>query len=67
MVHVRTETPLKDLYKDAFHIGAAVNPKTIESQKSLLAYHFNSITAENEMKFSSVHPQEDRYTFEEAE
>lgn len=67
MVHVRMETPLKDLYKDAFHIGAAVNPKTIESQKSLLAYHFNSITAENEMKFSSVHPQEDRYTFEEAD
>jgi len=67
MVTMRAEVPLKDLYKDAFHIGAAVNPKTIESQRSLLTYHFNSITAENEMKFSSVHPQEDIYTFENAD
>ncbi|MFS0868583.1 endo-1,4-beta-xylanase [Paenibacillus xylanilyticus] len=67
MAALRTETPLKTLYKDAFHIGAAVNPRTIESQKSLLEYHFNSITAENEMKFSSVHPQEELYTFEDAD
>ncbi|MCM3781617.1 endo-1,4-beta-xylanase [Neobacillus mesonae] len=63
----REEAPLKALFKDAFHIGAAVNPRTIESQRSLLAYHFNSLTAENEMKFSSVHPQEDLYTFENAD
>lgn len=63
----REEVPLKDLYKDSFHIGAAVNPKTIESQRSLLAYHFNSLTAENEMKFSSVHPQQGLYTFEDAD
>ncbi|MEK5059112.1 1,4-beta-xylanase [Paenibacillus sp. FSL H7-0326] len=63
----REEVPLKTLYKDAFHIGAAVNPRTIESQRSLLKYHFNSLTAENEMKFSSVHPQEDLYTFENAD
>lgn len=67
MSSFREEAPLKELYKDAFHIGAAVNPKTIESQRSLLAYHFNSLTAENEMKFSSVHPQQERYTFEEAD
>ncbi|MGF9696838.1 endo-1,4-beta-xylanase [Paenibacillus sp. MABNR03] len=67
MTKLRAETPLKTLYKDAFHIGAAVNTRTIESQKSLLAYHFNSITAENEMKFSSVHPQEELYTFEDAD
>ncbi|WP_211748167.1 endo-1,4-beta-xylanase [Paenibacillus sp. Marseille-Q4541] len=64
---LRAEAPLKALYKDAFHIGAAVNPRTIESQRSLLAYHYNSITAENEMKFSSLHPQEDQYTFEDAD
>lgn len=63
----REEAPLKELYKDAFHIGAAVNPQTIESQRSLLAYHFNSLTAENEMKFSSVHPQQEQYTFEGAD
>lgn len=63
----RKEVSLKELYKDAFHIGAAVSPKTIDSQRSLLAYHFNSLTAENEMKFSSVHPQQERYTFEDAD
>lgn len=63
----RKEASLKELYKDAFHIGAAVSPKTIDSQRSLLAYHFNSLTAENEMKFSSVHPHQERYTFEDAD
>ncbi|WP_339843754.1 endo-1,4-beta-xylanase [Paenibacillus sp. FSL W7-1088] len=67
MSSFREEAPLKELYKDAFHIGAAVNPKTIESQRSLLAYHFNSLTAENEMKFSSVHPQQEQYSFEDAD
>ncbi|ADM69494.1 Endo-1,4-beta-xylanase [Paenibacillus polymyxa E681] len=63
----RQEASLKELYKDDFQIGAAVNPLTIEIQKSLLAYHFNSITAENEMKFSSLHPEEKVYTFENAD
>ncbi|MFB8377708.1 endo-1,4-beta-xylanase [Paenibacillus taichungensis] len=67
MSSFREEAPLKELYKEAFHIGAAVNLKTIESQCSLLAYHFNSLTAENEMKFSSVHPQQEVYTFADAD
>ncbi|MNM92459.1 Endo-1,4-beta-xylanase [compost metagenome] len=58
---------LKDMFKDDFKIGAAVNPFTIQSQKGLLANHFNSITAENEMKFESLHPEEGTYTFEEAD
>ncbi|WP_454193823.1 endo-1,4-beta-xylanase [Paenibacillus sp. Marseille-Q7038] len=64
---IRTEAPLKELYKDAFQIGAAVSPIKLETQGSLLAYHFNSITAENEMKFESLHPQEDEYTFRDAD
>ncbi|CAM4500250.1 endo-1,4-beta-xylanase [Paenibacillus typhae] len=58
---------LKDMFADDFKIGAAVNPPTIRSQEQLLAYHFNSITAENEMKFESVHPQEEVYTFDQAD
>ncbi len=58
---------LKDMFADDFKIGAAVNPLTIRSQEQLLAYHFNSITAENEMKFESVHPQEEVYTFDQAD
>lgn len=67
MDRIRTEAPLKELYKDAFQIGAAVSPKTIVTQGSLLAYHFNSLTAENVMKFESLHPQEDVYSFEDAD
>ncbi|MGG6313615.1 endo-1,4-beta-xylanase [Paenibacillus macerans] len=61
------EPALKELFANDFKIGAAVNPLTIRTQEHLLAHHFNSITAENEMKFASVHPEEDTYTFEAAD
>lgn len=61
------EPALKALLSDDFKIGAAVNPLTIRTQEQLLAYHFNSITAENEMKFSSLHPEEEVYTFDAAD
>ncbi len=63
----RNEPKLKEVFAKDFLIGAAVNPKTIVSQEELLAYHFNSITAENEMKFESLHPSEETYTFELAD
>ncbi|WP_058302294.1 endo-1,4-beta-xylanase [Gorillibacterium timonense] len=58
---------LKELFEDDFLIGAAVNPRTIGTQENLLTRHFNCITAENEMKFINVHPEEDRYTFGDAD
>ncbi|MEK3786668.1 endo-1,4-beta-xylanase [Paenibacillus sp. FSL K6-1230] len=62
---------LKELFQEQFRhdflIGAAVSARTIHTQRDLLVAHFNSITAENEMKFISVHPTEDEYTFEEAD
>lgn len=64
---IPSEGSLMKLFANDFQIGAAVNPTTIKTQESLLAHHFNSITAENEMKFASVHPQEELYTFEEAD
>jgi len=63
----RREPRLRDLYANDFTIGAAVNAKTIESQEDLLAHHFNSITAENEMKFERVHPEASTYTFDDAD
>lgn len=57
------EPALKAVFADDFKIGAAVNPRMIASQETLLAYHFNSITAENEMKFESLHPAEEIYRF----
>lgn len=62
-----TEPRLYELFADHFTIGAAVNPRTIRKQEKLLAYHFNSITAENEMKFERIHPAPDHYTFAEAD
>lgn len=59
--------PLHEQFQEHFLIGAAVNPLTLNKQKELLSYHFNSVTAENEMKFERLHPAEDRYTFEEAD
>lgn len=65
---VNTNTPsLHRTYQDAFLIGAAVNAETIQSSESLLTHHFNSITAENDMKFERLHPGEDVYTFETAD
>lgn len=54
-------------YKDYFHIGAAVSARALPSSGDLAKTQFNSITAENEMKFSSVHPSKDQYTFEQAD
>lgn len=62
-----TEPALKTIFAEDYKIGAAVNPLTIQSQEHLLAYHFNSITAENEMKFESLHPLEDIYNFKLAD
>ncbi|RCW74777.1 endo-1,4-beta-xylanase [Saliterribacillus persicus] len=58
---------LKEVFKTDFHIGAAVNPKTLKSSKELLDYHFSSITAENVMKFEVIHPKKDTYDFTQAD
>ncbi|AZP05644.1 endo-1,4-beta-xylanase [Jeotgalibaca ciconiae] len=58
---------LHEVYKDYFRIGAAVNTKTVLEDKDLISTHFNSITAENEMKFELLHPRENEYTFEAAD
>jgi endo-1,4-beta-xylanase len=58
---------LSKVYQDFFNIGAAVNLRTIETQQDLLAKHFNSITAENDMKFIEIQPAEGQFTFEKAD
>ncbi|KKI91704.1 1,4-beta-xylanase [Bacillus sp. SA1-12] len=56
-----------DVYSDYFSIGAAINQRTIESSKQLLTRHFNSITAENEMKPENLQPNENKFSFEKAD
>ena len=58
---------LKKVYHNYFDIGAAVNIQTIETQRTLLVEHFNSITAENDMKFESLQPVEGQFTFDNAD
>ncbi|MCS7201413.1 MAG: endo-1,4-beta-xylanase [Dictyoglomus sp.] len=58
---------LKEVYKNYFPIGAAVNPTTINTHKALLEKHFNSITPENQMKWEIIHPSPDVYNFSEAD
>jgi len=61
------EEGLKDAYKGAFVIGAAVNAGEITGSNTLadaiLAKHFNSISPENDLKWEHVHPAPDRYDF----
>ncbi len=56
---------LAEVYRDYFKIGAAVTINDLcGTHGELLKKHFNSLTAENAMKFGEIHPEEDRYDFE---
>jgi len=58
---------LYEEFEEHFLIGAAVNKFTLNHQEELLKQHFNSITAENEMKFESLQPIEGQFQFEVAD
>ncbi|HEU4581760.1 MAG TPA: endo-1,4-beta-xylanase [Polyangiaceae bacterium] len=58
---------LAQRYQAFFPIGAAVNSTTLRSHADLLARHFDSITAENEMKFESLQPTEGQFEFAAAD
>ncbi|HCL01839.1 MAG TPA: 1,4-beta-xylanase [Lachnoclostridium phytofermentans] len=58
---------LKEKYKDYFLIGAAVNASTIRTHGELIKNHFNSVTCENEMKFSNLCHREKDYQFDKAD
>ena len=59
---------LKDYYKDYFPFGVAVNLRALKGGDSaLIANEFNSITAENAMKMGPIHPEENRYYFNDAD
>lgn len=54
----------------SFPIGAAVGIKYLRnnpSYRNLLKEQFNSITAENVMKFKALHPEEHRFSFDSAD
>lgn len=58
---------LKDVYKDAFLIGTAVNPAITsgkdKASQDIVVKHFNSITVENVMKAALINPEPGVYNF----
>ena len=59
---------LKDYYKGDFQIGVAINGRTLRAEnqelQELVKREFNSITAENEFKWSVINPKNDEWRFD---
>lgn len=66
-IAAQNEPKLKEVFKQAFKIGAALNRRQFFEEDSrgagIVIKHFNSITSENVLKWSLVHPQANRYDF----
>jgi len=60
-------TTLREKYADCFPIGAAVDSTSYMTHAAVLKPQFNSITAENEMKFDSLQPSEGTFTYAAAD
>jgi endo-1,4-beta-xylanase len=64
---VKQAEGLKDSFKDKFLIGVALNESQILGKDTLAhaftMQHFNSVTAENDMKWERIHPEPDVYNF----
>jgi endo-1,4-beta-xylanase len=63
---------LKEVFADAFRVGAAVGTQHIMAgdespELALVAYHYNAITPENLLKWSEIHPEPERYNWEPAD
>lgn len=60
------EKGLRDLYKNDFYIGTAINGRTLNNPRNveILKKDFNSITAENEFKWSEINPSEGEWRFD---
>lgn len=62
---------LKDAFKDRFRIGVALNPGQFTESNAqgaaLVAREFNSITAENAMKWDALEPQNGQFRWEQAD
>jgi endo-1,4-beta-xylanase len=59
---------LKDYYGNYFPVGVAVTPRNLAGDEArLILQQFNSLTAENAMKMGPIHPQENRYNWNDAD
>ncbi len=62
---------LKDVFKDTFLIGGALNGSLVTGRDpnaaALAVKHFSTATSENDMKWQLVHPQPNQYNWEPAD
>lgn len=63
---------LREIYKDCFDLGAAVSiagwsDQTLDKHSELLAHHFTSLTAGNEMKPDATQPWPGTFRFADAD
>jgi len=62
---------LKDVFKTHFLIGSALNRWVVTGRNAgavaIAEKHFNTATAENEMKWQSIHPWPNQYNWEPAD
>ena len=57
---------LKEVYNDYFPVGVAVAPRNLSGPEAeLIKQQFNSITPENAMKMGPVHPEPNRYAWQD--
>lgn len=67
----KQEPMLKDAFKDDFYVGAALTGNQVRQKDPILLAlvkdQFNTITSENALKWDTVHPELNRYSFEKAD
>ena len=65
---IHDQPTLKDIFKDDFYIGVALNLDQISGKEpkttALVEKHFNSISPEDILKWEQVHPEPNKYNFE---
>lgn len=64
----QAEKTLKEAYKNYFPIGVAVSPRGLNGPDAeLITKQFSSVTPENAMKMGPIHPEENRYNWQDAD
>ena len=62
---------LKDVFKDDFLIGGALNRNVVTGRDpnaaAIAEKHFSTATAENDLKWQLIHPQPNQYNWEPAD
>ena len=71
-VSTHKQTTLKDVFKDDFHIGIALNVDQVlghtdEKTQETIKAHFNSTVPENCLKSMFIQPKEGEFFFDEAD